>query len=69
MKRNDRSMRLKSKYIYMKSLNGMNHIHDNEVSNTYEYNLLHDILNPSKRAKNINRHNSPILHACMNTHD
>ena len=45
----------------------MIHIHDNEVNNIAEYNLLHDIINPPKCAKNINIHYSPILHRCMNT--
>ena len=30
-------------------------------------NLLHDILNPPKRTKNVKIHNSHILHGCMNT--
>ena len=52
----------------MKSLNNMNCIHDNEVNNIAELKLLHDILNPSKHTKNINIHESPYLHVCMNTH-
>ena len=44
----------------------MNLIHDNQVNNTYEYNLLHDILNTSKLTKRINSHYSPILHIWMN---
>ena len=44
----------------------MIYIHDNEVNNIAEYNLLHDIINPPKRASNINRHYSPILHGSMN---
>ena len=44
------------KNIYnMKILNDMNHIHNKEGNNIYELNLLHDISNPSKRTKNINR--------------
>ena len=43
----------------------MIYIHDNEVNNIAECNLLHDIINPHKRAKNINIHYSPILHVCM----
>ena len=43
------------------------YIHENEVNNISEYNLLHDIINPPKRAENINRDYSPILHGCMNT--
>ena len=38
------------------------YIHDKEVNNLSEYNLLHDIINPPIRAKNINSHYSPILH-------
>ena len=45
----------------------MIYIHDNEVNNIAECNLLHDITNHPKRAKNINSHYSHILHACMNT--
>ena len=45
----------------------MIHIHEKEVNKISELNLLHDIINPPKRAKNINRHYSPILHGFMNT--
>ena len=38
----------------MKNLNYMNCIHDNKVNNISEYNLIHDIINPSKRTNNIN---------------
>ena len=31
------------------------------------WNSLHDKMNPSKHAKNLNRHYSPILHGCTNT--
>ena len=45
------------KIIYeIKRRNGMNHTHDNKVNNIAEYNLLNDILNPSKMTKNINFH-------------
>ena len=44
----------------------MNSIIDNKVENIDEYNLIHDILNPSKRNKNINNHYYPTLHRCMN---
>ena len=51
------------KNIYdMKILKSTNRIHDNKLNKIYECNLLHDILNPSKRTKNINFHYSPILH-------
>ena len=43
-------------------------IHENEVNNIAECNLLHDILNPSKSTKKSNIHYYPILHVCMNTH-
>ena len=42
-------------------------MHDNEVKNIAEFNLLHDIINPPKRAKYIKIHYYPILHGCMNT--
>ena len=44
----------------------MIYIHDNEVNHISECNLPHDIINPPKRAKNINTHYSPILHGCIN---
>ena len=44
----------------------MTHIQNNEVKNISECNLLHDIINPPKRDKILNRHYSPILHECMN---
>ena len=56
------------KNIYgMKILNDMNHIHENEVNNISECNLLHGVLDPSKLTKNINIYHSPILRVCMNT--
>ena len=45
----------------------MIYINDNELKNIDECNLLHDIINPPKRAKNINSHYSPILNECINT--
>ena len=45
----------------------MNCIHDNEVNKIDECNLLHVIINPSNRTKNINSHYSPIIYGCMNT--
>ena len=45
----------------------MTRIHNKEVKNIAEFNLLHNIINPPKRAKILNRHYSPILHICMNT--
>ena len=44
----------------------MIYIHDNKVKNIAECNLLHDIINTPKRAKNINSHYYPILYGCMN---
>ena len=46
--------------------NDMIHIHEKEVNKIAEYNLLHNIINRPKRAKNINSNHSPILHACVN---
>ena len=36
-----------------------------KVTNWYEYNLLHDILNLSKRTKKLNSHYYSIWHGCM----
>ena len=42
----------KLNYIYdIKIQNSMNCIHKNEVNNIAEFNLLHDIVNPSKCTK------------------
>ena len=46
--------------------NDMIRIHNNEVNNISEWNLLHDIINHNKRAKNLDSHYSHILHWCMN---
>ena len=45
----------------------MIHIHDKEVNKIAECNLPHDIINPSKRAKNLDIHYSTIIHGLMNT--
>ena len=45
----------------------MTRIHNNEVKNIAKYNLLRDIINPPKRAKNLNIRYSYNLHGCMNT--
>ena len=45
----------------------MIYIYDNEVNNISKCNVLHDIANPPKCAKNINSHWYPILHVCINT--
>ena len=42
-------------------------IYNNKVNHIDKFNLLHDILNPSKHTKYINSHYSPILHGCVNT--
>ena len=44
-----------------------NNIHDNEVKNIAEFNLLHAILNLSKCVKIYNSHYSHILYGCVNT--
>ena len=41
-------------------------IHEKKVNKLAECNLLHDILNPPKRTKILNRHYFPILQGCMN---
>ena len=50
-----------------KNRNDMTRIHNNEVNNISECNLLHDIINTTKRSKQINSHYYYILHGCMNT--
>ena len=40
-------------------------IHENESNTISGFNLLHDILNTSKRTKILNIHYSTILHGCM----
>ena len=45
----------------------MNCTHENKIDKIAEYNLLYDILHPSKCTKNINSHSSPIINGCMNT--
>ena len=47
--------------------NEMTRLQNKEVKDIAECNLLHDIINPPKRAKILNIHYSPILHGCMNT--
>ena len=43
----------------------MTFIHGNKVNKLAECNLLHYILNPPKRTKNLNNHYSPILQGFM----
>ena len=45
----------------------MTRIHYKCVNNIAECNLLHDVLNPSKRIKYINSHYYHIIHRCINT--
>ena len=45
----------------------MTRIHEKMVNKIVECNLLHDIINPPKLTKSLNRHYSPIIHGCMNT--
>ena len=45
----------------------MVHIHDKEVNTISEFNLIHDMINPPKRAKILNIHYPSIIHGCMNT--
>ena len=47
--------------------NKMIYIHDKKVNTIAECNLIHDIINPLKRTKQLNSHYSPILHWRMNT--
>ena len=42
-------------------------MHNNEVKNVVECNLLHEIINPPKCDNNLNGNYSPILHGFMNT--
>ena len=42
-------------------------IHEKELNKIAEFNLLHDILNPSKLSKNSYIYDSLILHGCTNT--
>ena len=44
----------------------MTRIQKNEVNNIAECNLIHAIINPSKRTKDLNSHYSPFLHECAN---
>ena len=44
----------------------MTRIHDDEVNEISKCNLLNDIINPPKRTKILNSHNSPIIHGCIN---
>ena len=51
-KLNMRAFESELKYIYVINMpNGMNHICNNEVNSISESNLIHDIINNSKRTK------------------
>ena len=53
----DRAFESKIKIIYdINRPNEITHKYDNKVNNIAELNLLHDIINPFKRIKNINIH-------------
>ena len=45
----------------------MTRIHEKEVNNIAECNLIYDIINPPKRTKILNIHYSPIIHVFMDT--
>ena len=51
----------------IKNRNDMTCIHNNEVNKISEWNLLHDIINPTKQNKKLNIHYYPILNVCINT--
>ena len=59
-------IKLKNIY-YIKRQNGMTCIHENNINKMSEFNLIHDILNPSKFTRIFNSYYSPILKGCMNT--
>ena len=51
----------------IENINDMPRIHNIEVGNIAECNLLHDIISTPRRTKHLNRHYYPVLHGCMNT--
>ena len=62
-----RAFEIKLKNTYdIKIPNVMTRIHGEKVNKITECNLIHDIINPSKRTKISNIHKYPILHGCMN---
>ena len=66
---NDTSVRLKAnseKSYDIEIHNCMTCKHENKVNRIYEFNLLHDILNPPERTKHLNNCYYTILHGCMN---
>ena len=48
-------LKANSKY-YIETQNVITCIHENKGNKRYEFNLLHDILNPLKPTKNLNSH-------------
>ena len=63
-----RAFECKDKNSYgIEKQNYMIHIHGKEVNKIAECNLVYNIINPPKLAKNLNIHYSPILHGFMNT--
>ena len=55
------------KFIWSVNQNYMTRIHNKELNKLSEYDLLHDMINPPKLAKNLDIHYSTILHVCMKT--
>ena len=53
--------------IELKNIYDLNNIHENDVNSIDVWNLLYDILNPSKCTKNTNSCYSLIRHGFMNT--
>ena len=61
----DVSMRFNTKVHMWLKIEMKWYIYDNKLNNVSEFNLIHDRINPPKRAKNINIHYSPIIHGCI----
>ena len=51
----------------IENINNMTCLHNNEVKNIAECNLLYDIINRPKHGKKLNSHYYHIIHGCMNT--
>ena len=67
-KLNDTSVRFNAnrKVHVIENMNDMNCIHEKKGNKISECNLLHDIINPLKCAKILNRHYYPFLHGNTN---